>query len=142
MIQTFFGSIDEKKKRKTLSDLQSGKCRIVVCTDAFGLGVDISNIENVIQWGVNEKLSIASLTQRIGRAARVPNMVGRAVIYVLKGILEAVTPDWETGWEAKEPAEWVEVEANDTEDDYGLRVIPVSKMRPLERFGLPVNAST
>jgi len=138
-IQMFFGSIDEKTKKKTLSDLESGKCRIVICTDAFGLGVDISNIERVIQWGVDEKISISSLTQRIGRAARNPFWIGQAIIYVHKAILEAVSSDWEAGWEPKESSEWVDV---GSDDDDSPRVIPISKMRRLERFGIPVTEET
>jgi len=58
LVQMFFGTIDELKKKQVLSDLRSGNCRIVVCTDAFGLGVDISNIEWVVQWGIDEKVPI------------------------------------------------------------------------------------
>lgn len=140
IIQMFFGSIDEKRKRKTLSDLESGKCRIVICTDAFGLDVDISNIQRVIQWGVDEKLSISSLTQRIGRAARNPFLIGQAIIYVHKAILEAVRNDWKAGWETKETSEWVDIDSDD--DDDSPKVIPISKMRRLERFGIPVTEET
>ena len=140
IVQLFFGSVDEKKKREILRDLESGKCRIVICTDAFGLGVDISNIDRVIQWGVDWKLTISSLTQRIGRAARSGRITGQAIIYVVKSILESVTTDWKTGWKPKESDEWVDID--DDADDDSPKVVPVSKLQPLERFGLPVTFET
>jgi superfamily II DNA helicase RecQ len=60
-VQMFYGSIDEPKKRQMLSDLRSGRCRIVICTDAFGLGVDIGDIKWVIQWGIDGKVSHSTL---------------------------------------------------------------------------------
>jgi len=116
LVQMFFGTLDELKKKQTLSDLQAGTCRIVICTDAFGLGVDISNIDWVIQWNVDKKVpdlavvslmgkvSISALTQRAGRAARNDYMIGKAIFFVPKAILEAVPKDWEDGWEAKPSA--------------------------------------
>ena len=56
LVQMFYGSIDEPKKRQILMDLRSGRCRIVICTDAFGLGVDIGDIKWVIQWGIDGKV--------------------------------------------------------------------------------------
>jgi superfamily II DNA/RNA helicase len=157
LVQMFYGSIDEPKKRQILSDLRSGRCRVVICTDAFGLGVDIGDIKWVIQWGIDGKVtslmlihltasnqvSISSLTQRAGRAARRLGLIGIFFVFVTKAIVEAVPNDWESGWNAPEAAEtdeWVDVD-DDDEDD-GPRVVPVSKMRQVERFGLPVTAET
>jgi Lhr-like helicase len=61
LVQMFYGSIDEPKKRQMLLDLRSGHCRIVICTDAFGLGVDIGDIKWVIQWGIDGKVSNSTL---------------------------------------------------------------------------------
>jgi superfamily II DNA/RNA helicase len=61
LVQMFYGSIDESKKRQILSDLQSGRCRIVICTDAFGLRVDIGDIKWVIQWSIDGKVSNSTL---------------------------------------------------------------------------------
>ena len=43
-------------------------CCIICTTEAFGMGMDISNITKVFQWGLPRPL--ASLIQRFGRAAR------------------------------------------------------------------------
>src|SRR5271155_1140632 len=66
-IRTYWASIDDEQKDATLKDVESGRTRIVLCTDAFSLGVHILDIDLVIQWDINEKLTIESLSQRIGR---------------------------------------------------------------------------
>lgn len=43
-------------------------CRIICTTEAFGMGMDISDIVRVFQWGLTR--SVCSLIQRFGRAAR------------------------------------------------------------------------
>jgi hypothetical protein len=69
--------------------------------------------------------------------------VGIFFVFVPKAILEAVPHDWESGWNAPDETErdqWLDV--NDDDDDDSPRVVPVSKMRKVERFGLPVTMET
>ena len=87
LIRTYWGSIDEEKKKATHSDIKSGRSRITICTDAFGLKVNIKDIQWVIQWDVNEKLSIGSLYQWLERVARNSSLINSDIIYVNKNIL-------------------------------------------------------
>jgi len=64
IVQMFYGTVDEPKKKRILSDLVSGTCQIVICTDAFGLGVDISDIKWVVQWGIDKKVSASKFPQQ------------------------------------------------------------------------------
>jgi hypothetical protein len=57
-------------------------CRIVVATDAFGMGIDIPDIARVILFRSPQTLS--SAIQRIGRAARNPELSEQAITYVDK----------------------------------------------------------
>ncbi|KAL1725303.1 P-loop containing nucleoside triphosphate hydrolase protein [Schizophyllum commune] len=57
-----------------------GDVRVLVCTDAAGMGCNIPDIEVVVQWKLPEKLS--SFVQRAGRAARDPRIHGLAVLLV------------------------------------------------------------
>jgi len=61
IVTSYYGSLDAKAKSKVLHNLMKGDTRIVVCTDAFGLGIDIPDIEVVIQWHVDEKLVASTL---------------------------------------------------------------------------------
>jgi superfamily II DNA helicase RecQ len=73
--------ISSPKKDVTLREFRRGYCRILVCTDAVGMGVDIPDIARVIQWRIPSWLSPSSLWQRIGRAARNPTLSGQAVAF-------------------------------------------------------------
>ncbi|KAH9008258.1 P-loop containing nucleoside triphosphate hydrolase protein [Lactarius hengduanensis] len=57
---------------------RSRKIRVLVCTDAAGMGCNIPDIDIIVQWKLPGKLS--SFVQRAGRAARGPNTVGLAVL--------------------------------------------------------------
>jgi superfamily II DNA/RNA helicase len=70
LVQIYFGTVDEPKKKQILSDLISGVCRIVICTDAFGLRVNIGDIQWVIQWSIDEKASIQMKIQLISARSR------------------------------------------------------------------------
>jgi superfamily II DNA helicase RecQ len=87
IVRNFYSSINKKGKSETMANLFKGDTRIVICTDAFSLGIHIPDIEVVIQWGLDEKVSAATLYQRIGRAARDPNVEGLAIIYVQDSLL-------------------------------------------------------
>ena len=82
IVASYYSSLDYKMKLKILGDFLTGRTCIIVCTDAFGLGVDIPNIQRVIHWHVDEKLAISSLNQRMGRAVRNEHMEGVVVVYV------------------------------------------------------------
>ncbi|KAH9171007.1 P-loop containing nucleoside triphosphate hydrolase protein [Lactarius sanguifluus] len=63
-----------------MDQFRSGKIRVLVCTDAAGMGCNIPDIDVIVQWKLPGKLS--SFVQRAGRAARGPNTVGLAVLLV------------------------------------------------------------
>ncbi|KAF8430079.1 hypothetical protein EV426DRAFT_513349, partial [Tirmania nivea] len=43
-----------------------GNCRILICTDACGIGLDIPDIERVVQWRLSQCCNLSSLYQRLG----------------------------------------------------------------------------
>lgn len=64
-----------------------GDCRILVCTDAAGMGMDIPNIQIVVQFRISKNLTLADLWQRLGRCARDQKIHGLAVVFVADHIL-------------------------------------------------------
>ncbi|KAI0688583.1 P-loop containing nucleoside triphosphate hydrolase protein [Cerioporus squamosus] len=52
------------------------------CTDAFGMGVDIPDIELIVQWRVGSTMSLDTIWQRFGRGARGPGTEAVAVLFV------------------------------------------------------------
>lgn len=70
IIRPYNASLSWDTRAVNLEVFKRGSARVLVCTDAAGMGVDIPDIEVVIQWKISKHLSLASLVQRIGRAGR------------------------------------------------------------------------
>ena len=64
-------------KKETFEKFRSGETTIMYATKAFGMGVDIDNIENVYHYAATGNLS--DYVQEIGRAARRKDIIGTAV---------------------------------------------------------------
>ena len=56
--------------------------QILVATDAVGLGIDLPDVERVVQYGLPKEPDMAGLWQRFGRAARGLGVLGEAVLIV------------------------------------------------------------
>ncbi|EFI28041.1 ATP-dependent DNA helicase RecQ [Coprinopsis cinerea okayama7 len=74
-------------RRRVMELFRRGKIRILICTDAAGMGCNIPDIDIVVQWKL--PATVSSFVQRAGRAARAPNRTGLAVLLVEKSVYEA-----------------------------------------------------
>lgn len=77
----YYGSMDADQKELAICRFKSGECKIIICTKAFGMGVDISDIEIVYHHAPSGLLP--DYIQEIGRAARDPKMKGFACLNYL-----------------------------------------------------------
>ncbi|CAA7271578.1 unnamed protein product [Cyclocybe aegerita] len=75
-----------KAKRRAMRRFRNGRTRILITTEAAGMGADISDIEQVIQFGVPSSLSV--WMQRAGRAGRDPSINACAILLVEKSMFE------------------------------------------------------
>jgi superfamily II DNA/RNA helicase len=116
-IRSYFSITDMPTKRMTLNNLHEGSTRIVVCTDAMSLGVNIPDIERVVQWGVSKTVGLSTIVQRIGRCVRgrTGKLQGVAIIYVPDSIRDPVSSNWKEAWES-EPSEKI-IDDDDWIDD-------------------------
>lgn len=64
----FHSDIEQKKKESVLEEFKNGHINIVFATNAFGMGIDIPDIEIVIHYMIPE--SVEQFYQEIGRAGR------------------------------------------------------------------------
>jgi Helicase conserved C-terminal domain len=145
-IRTYYSSIDQPMKQRTYELIKNGEARLIICTDSMSLGVDVSDIMRVIQWGVNEKLDLDTLVQRFGRAVRDQKLQGVGVVYAPKDIINPVPKYSTQQWiieshELNETPEDAVTGTNDEwEDEDGI--IPCYRSRDLSRFSLPVTHET
>ena len=74
----YYGSLDSMLKEFAYRQFKSGDTNIMVCTKAFGMGVDISDIQVVYHHAPSGLLP--DYVQEIGRVARKPNLQGYATL--------------------------------------------------------------
>lgn len=64
----FHGGMNSNQKKKLLNDWQTEKFKVMVATNAFGMGIDKANVKNVIHYHLPD--SLESYYQEAGRAGR------------------------------------------------------------------------
>ena len=74
----YFGTLDQDSKSNSYLEFLSNEKRIMICTKAFGMGVDISDI--IIAYHHAPSGQLSDYVQEIGRIAREKNLTGYAVI--------------------------------------------------------------
>ncbi|KAF9471355.1 P-loop containing nucleoside triphosphate hydrolase protein [Pholiota conissans] len=73
-------------KKRVMRDFRRGRIRVLVATESAGMGADIPDIEQVVQFGVPSSLSI--WMQRAGRAGRSVGINARAILLAEKSMFE------------------------------------------------------
>ena len=77
-VNTYYGDLYKKDKSDVLENFKMGDLKVVLATKAFGMGVDISDIEEVYHHAPSGSLS--DYVQEIGRVARIRGIQGRAKV--------------------------------------------------------------
>ena len=82
----YHARIADNEKKQILKSMRkpNGNCRVLFCTTAFGMGVDISNVHTVIHFGPTA--DVDDYFQESGRAGR-DVIEGNAVLYYYPGCL-------------------------------------------------------
>ena len=70
LVEMFHSKLDEQSKSRVIESFSksSGSLRVVVSTVAFGIGIDVKDVDIVIHWGVEP--SALTYWQELGRCAR------------------------------------------------------------------------
>ena len=77
LVGKYYGSYDKYAKNESYEKFKAGQYKSIVCTKAFGMGVDISDIGLVYHYAPTGNL--ADYVQEIGRGARGQNITGIAM---------------------------------------------------------------
>ncbi len=82
-VRKYYGTLNKNAREDAQNSFRSGECTVMVCTKAFGMGVDVRDIRNVYHFAPTG--SLADYVQEIGRAARVETGQGVACANFLPG---------------------------------------------------------
>ncbi|KAF9118529.1 ATP-dependent DNA helicase sgs1, partial [Linnemannia schmuckeri] len=75
----YFSTLTSQYKEAVMTKFVEGDIHILLATEAAGMGCDIPDVVQVIQYGFPR--DIPSLVQRFGRAARDPKIQGFGILY-------------------------------------------------------------
>ncbi|KDR71310.1 hypothetical protein GALMADRAFT_1345788 [Galerina marginata CBS 339.88] len=78
IIRPYNATFSKEYRKAVMKEFREGRVRILVCTDAAGMGCNIPDIDLVVQWKVPG--SVSAFVQRAGRCARAAGHVGLAVL--------------------------------------------------------------
>ena len=81
--RTHHGCVSKEQRLEAEQQLRNGRLRILCCTSTMELGIDVGDIDLVLQIGAPR--SIAGELQRAGRAGHGPGRVSSLVIYPKTG---------------------------------------------------------
>lgn len=76
-VRMYYGSLDKLTRDMAQNSFSTEDCDVMICTKAFGMGVNIKNIKNVYHYAPTG--SLADYVQEIGRAARNESIEGYAI---------------------------------------------------------------
>ncbi|CDO69447.1 hypothetical protein BN946_scf184817.g7 [Trametes cinnabarina] len=98
-LQSAIGHFHAKRaqsaKEEALEGFRDGRIRVLIATEAAGMGMDIPDIELIVQFGVPENLCV--WLQRAGRAGRSPRLQARAVMLAEAAVIQEVVVKKESG---------------------------------------------
>jgi superfamily II DNA helicase RecQ len=82
IVSSFSSYTSSFDKRRILTMFaKESSIRILIATNAVGMGMDICDVDIVVQWGFPLGYQVADLWQRWGRAARGPKRFGTVVLF-------------------------------------------------------------
>ncbi|KAF4610293.1 hypothetical protein D9613_010675 [Agrocybe pediades] len=86
IIRPYSAAYSTEHRDMLMELFREGIVRVLICTDAAGMGCNISNIDVVVQWKLPS--CVSAFVQRAGRAARDPSRAGLAVLLVEKSVFD------------------------------------------------------
>lgn len=75
-VSYYYGPLDKDEKKQAYEEFRNGDSLVMLATKAFGMGIDIDDIEIVAHFAPTG--NVCDYVQEIGRAARKPGLEGEA----------------------------------------------------------------
>src|SRR5579859_6353765 len=128
LVRLFNWEFDSLTRNTYLDDFRNRETRILVGTDAMGMGIDIKRIQTVAQWEISPILNTSVLYQRLGRAGRDRTMFAYGKLFVQsRYLVENMSDAW--------------LEANGIDDETVESILPTSARGRKQPRVPPVSAA-
>ncbi|KAF8952572.1 P-loop containing nucleoside triphosphate hydrolase protein [Flammula alnicola] len=88
IIRPYNACFSKEYRKEVMHEFREGYVRILVCTDAAGMGCNLPDIDLVVQWKVPG--SVSAFVQRAGRCARAAGHVGLAVLLAEQSVYSTI----------------------------------------------------
>lgn len=75
-VKKYYGTLDKQTRDEAQNSFRLGECTVMICTKAFGMGIDVKDIRNIYHFAPTG--SLADYVQEVGRAAREIGSAGSA----------------------------------------------------------------
>jgi len=99
-IEIHHGSLSKEIRTQTENNFRNGTSKSIIATSSLELGVDIGNVDLVIQYGSPKQ--VTRFLQRIGRSGHTLNKIPKGIIYALDDDdyleSESIIARARTGW--------------------------------------------
>lgn len=80
-VTSYYGGMDKTIKMENMKSFKNGTKMVMLATKAFGMGIDIDNIADVIHFAPTG--NVCDYVQEIGRAARKRDIEGKAIYHFM-----------------------------------------------------------
>ncbi len=117
-VGVYHGALSSEEKMKIQKEFSNGQIKIMICTNAFGMGIDIQNIRYVIVYSLPS--SIEDFVQQIGRASR-DNQYAEAILFFNPKDIQSVSY-------------FIEHIQNKKLSDSSLRIVQKERYRQLDHM--------
>ena len=117
-VDFYHGGLEKQQRTKSQSDFLEGKTKIMIATNAFGMGVDKSDVRVVIHYQVSANLE--NYYQEAGRAGRDGETSYVYLLYLVKDLNIQAQMIGQNYQDQDDPRRKVEIEKLKSMQDYSL----------------------
>ena len=95
-VRCFYGGLNDHIRKDILLKMtqKDGIIRCLICTIAFGMGVDVKGLSTVIHWGCSK--SVSNYWQEVGRVGRNTNENCLAKMFCVRNKMQSVDEEMKT----------------------------------------------
>ncbi|KAA8910636.1 P-loop containing nucleoside triphosphate hydrolase protein, partial [Sphaerosporella brunnea] len=81
VIRPYSSNLEAATRDRFMNAFRDGSTRILICTDAAGMGLHVPDVKIIVQWKLSELVTMAALWQQLGRAGRDTRIAAISIVF-------------------------------------------------------------